>query len=214
MGIFFISLAAIFLFVVGLLLFPLQFGVHYLKTATKEKFYIYVSLFGILIRIPIHTKRDEKKAEKRKKKKEKTQKKPIPKEKSEWSWETFSEKTTCFCEICRESKHQLLSMLSYVRRHLSCKETDFRIAFGTGNAASTGIANGAVWTAGTTLLKAIDSLIGIKKIHMDVTPDFQNKRFEIFVKTILVMRPIHFFVIYKRVQSTPSYIKEQIEKLK
>ncbi len=186
---------------------PMQFGLHYIKTTSKKKFYIYGSLFGIIIRIPIHTKRDEKVSKKTKKKIF------LPKE-SSLSFDTFQKNVDTYCDIVKVSKKELLDMLSYVRSHLSCKEMDFRIAFGLDDAAKTGITTGAVWTSGTLLLKTIDSLIGIRKINMDVFPDFQHKRFEISFKTILIMRPIHFIIIYKHIKKTTRYIKYKLSNIK
>lgn len=185
---------------------PLQFGLHYIKTASKKKFYIYGSLFGILIRIPIHTKRDENVNNKIKKKN------AVTKE-SSLSFDTFRENVDAFCDVVKVGKNELTDMLSYVRKHLSCKEMDFRIAFGLDDAAKTGITTGAVWTSGTLLLKTVDSLIGIKKIHMDVFPDFKYKRFEISFKTILVMRPVHFIKIYSHIKKTTRYVKYKLSNI-
>lgn len=202
---FLITILGLFVFFTALLLVPMQFGVHVLKTTTKNKLYIYVSLFGMLIRIPIHTKTEPKKEKKKKDKKTKKE--------NALTFQLFRKNVDAFGELLEVSKNELLEMLSYVRKHLSCKEVDFRIAFGTGDAAKTGITTGAVWTSGTLLLKLIDSLIGIQNIHMDVYPDFEYKRFEISFKTILIMRPIHFIMIYKRVSETIKFIKAKISKL-
>ena len=46
-------------FLILLLLFmPMRFGIRYEKTAALEKIHVYVSVFGILIRIPIHNKEE------------------------------------------------------------------------------------------------------------------------------------------------------------
>ena len=197
-------LLGILFFITALLIVPMQFGVHHVRTATKNQFYIYVSLFGILIRIPIHTKSKTRK----------TPKKAQSPEKSPLSFEVFRANVDAFKDLVSVSKNELIEMLAYVQKHLSCKEMDMRIAFGTGNAATTGITNGAVWTSGTLLLKLIDTLISIKKIHMDVYPDFQHKRFEVSFKTIFIMRPIHFVFIYNHVSNTIKYIKNKISNLK
>ena len=196
----FLTLFAVFLFL------PMQFGIHYVKTANKNKFYIYASLFGILIRIPIHTKKDAKK--------EKKPKQKAPAKEPPLTFEVFRRNVDTFGEVAEIFKNELLEMLSYVRRHISCKEIDFRIAFGTGDAAKTGITAGAVWTTGTFLLKTIDSLIGIKNVHMDVFPDFQQKRFEISLKTILIMQPFRFIIVYKSIRNTIKFIKTKISNLK
>lgn len=183
-----------------LLFVPMQFGLYYLKTTNKKKVLLYLSLFGILIPIPIHTKRDKIDAKERKKK---------TKEKREFSFHTFKESVKNLKDIYTVSKKELLELLSYVREHLSCKELDFRIAFGFDNAATTGITTGAVWTTGTLLLKTIDSLIGIEKKHMDVYPDFDHKRFEVSFKIIFVIQPFRFFKVYQSIKRTTKYIKSK-----
>ena len=189
-----------------LLVIPMQFGMHYIKTTNKKKILLYVSLFGMLIPIPIHTKRDQVDAKERKRARKKQKKQ---KEKKPFSFESFKETVENLKDIYTVSKKELLELLSYVRKHLSCKELDFRIAFGFDNAATTGITTGAVWTTGTLLLKIIDSLIGIEKMHMDVFPDFDHKRFEIGFKIIFVIQPFRFFKMYQSIKRTTKYIKSK-----
>ena len=202
-------LFAVFVLLVLFCIVPFKFGAYYLKTANKQKLYIYVSIFGILLRIPIRN--SEKKPDKSKKR--------IPKKRKEkdsetsFTFQTFRENVDTLFEVFQACKKELSDMLSYVRNHLSCQEMDFRIAFGMGDAAKTGITTGAVWTSGTMLLKVIDSFIGIEKVHMDVYPDFNNKRFEISTKAILVMRPIHFIFIYNKISKTIKFIKTKISNL-
>ncbi len=190
------------------LIFPLRFGIRYEKTVSYEKFHIYVSLFGILIRIPIHNKKGNDAGESKKNK-------PALKSssKKELTFASFKNHVDAFGEVFEVSKNELRAMLSYVRKHLSCKEVDFNIRFGLDDAAKTGIATGAVWTSGTLLLKLVDALIGIKKIRMNVYPDFNEKKFEIYVKTILIMRPIHFIIIARKINETIKFIKNKINNM-
>ena len=188
---------------IGLILFlslimfmPMQFGVRYKKNATEEKIHIYISIFGILVRFPVH----------RYARKDKTPTRTSNK----LSYDTFQKTIDSFGEIFEITKNELLSMLSYVRKHLDCKELDFQIRFGTNNAAKTGYLTGAVWTSGTLLLKMIDTLIGIKKINMHVSPDFCEKKFEIYTKTILIMQPFRFIIIVRKITETIRYIKSKI----
>ncbi len=196
-------LLGLLILVGALLICPMQFGVHYKKTASFEKFYVYVSFFGILFRIPINTK-----AEGRKKTKNK-----LKEGKREFSLETFKKSIDNLGEVVRTSKNELLDMLHFVREHLKCKIFNFEIAFGTGDAAKTGISTGIVWTSGTFLLKIIDSLIGIKNIKMNVYPDFTQKKFEIYLKTILIMSPIHFIIVVKRIKKSISFIKTKFKNI-
>lgn len=193
-------------FLILLLLFmPMRFGIRYEKTAALEKIHVYVSVFGILIRIPIHNK-EERGTKNTDKDKGKLQERSG----QELTFASFKEHVDAFGEVFEVSKNELKNMLSFARKHLSCKEVDFNIRFGLDDAAKTGIATGAVWTSGTFLLKLIDTLIGIKKIKMNVYPDFNEKKFEIYLKTILIMQPIHFIMIVNQIRDTIKYIKTKI----
>ena len=199
-----LMIAGVVLLILLLLFLPMRFGIRYEKTASFEKFHIYVSVFGILIRIPIHNKEergtkntDEGELRKRAGR--------------ELTYASFKKHVDAFGEVFEVSKNELKNMLSFARKHLSCKEVDFNIRFGLDDAAKTGIATGAVWTSGTFLLKLIDTLIGIKKIKMNVYPDFNEKKFELYVKTILIMQPIHFIMIVNQIRDTIQYIKTKIK---
>lgn len=190
-----------FILSISLIMFiPMQFGVQYKKNATEEKIHIYISIFGILVRFPVH--RNARRNVKKHKAPTRTS--------SNLSFDTFQKTIDSFGEIFEITKNELLSMLSYVRKHLDCKELDFQIRFGTDNAAKTGYLTGAVWTSGTLLLKMIDTLIGIKKINMNVSPDFCEKKFEIYTKTILIMQPFRFIIIVRKITDTIKYIKSKI----
>lgn len=183
---------------------PLQFGLEIDKTTHHNKTILYFRLFGIPIRIPLKTaSKDENKNQKIKQRKE-----------SPLSFENFKENVSDFKEMYETSKADLKDMLSYVRHHLSVERIDFEIRFGFDNAAATGISTGAIWGMGSFILKVIDTLLGIKKINMQVNPDFNNKIFEIYSKTILIMRPIHFIIILRKVIKTYMYIKNKINNIK
>lgn len=183
-----------------ILFLPMRFGVRYKKTATETKIHVYISIFGILMRFPIR-RYARKHAKKRR---------PSTSTPRSFSFDTFQKTVDSFGEIFEVTKNDLLSMLSYVRAHLRCKEMDFQISFGTDNAAKTGYLTGAAWTSGTLLLKMIDTLIGIEKINMNVHPDFTCKKFEIYVKTILIMQPFRFIIIVRKIADTINYIKSKI----
>ncbi len=199
----FIIFALLLLFS-AFLITPLQFGLEIVKTAHKNKILLYFRVFGIPVRYPIKTTaKSENKDQKIKQRKE-----------SPLSFENFKENVSDFKEMYKTSKADLKDMLSYVREHLSVESVDFKINFGFDNAAATGISTGAIWGMGSFLLKVIDTLVGIKKINMQVNPDFNNKIFEIYLKTILIMRPIHFIIILRKVVNTYMYIKNKINNIK
>ncbi len=184
------------------LLTPLEFGLEIDKTDNNNKTYICFRVFGIPVRIKLNSTV--------KKTKTKSQKE----QESKLSFRNFKENISDFKEIYNTSKKELKEMLSYVKQHLTIKRVDFSIHFGFDNAAATGISTGAIWGMGSFILKVIDSLIGIKKIDMQVNPDFNNKIFEIYSKTILIMRPIHFIIILRQVLKTYKYVNNKIKNIK
>ena len=178
---------------------PLQFGLEMSKTADKNKTVLYFKIFGIPVKIPLESKLKTKDKQK---------------EESSLSFENFKENIEDFKEIYKTSKEELKEMLSYVRKHATVNEVDFKIHFGFDNAAATGISTGAIWGMGSFILKVLDSLIGIKKINMQVNPDFNNKIFEIYIKFLLIMKPIHFIIILDKIIKTYTYVKNKINNIK
>lgn len=200
---FFVILLLLIILLFGVFIFtPTRFGVRYQRTATRNKLHVFVSVFGILIRIPIHTMEEKHARKEAKSAKAKTT--------SHLSHETFCQRVQVFKELYETAKEELTDMLAYVRKHLLCKEIDFNIRFGLDDAAKTGISTGILWTSGTLLLKIIDSLIGIKKINMNVYPDFNEKKFEIYLKTILIMQPFRFIIIVRKLKRTIKFIQSNM----
>lgn len=190
-----------FLLICAFLFFPMRFGISYEKTNFSEKIFVHISFFGILIRIPINNKKESGK---------KSEQKLKIAPKTAFTFTLFKKNVDKFGEFFKISKDELRTMLAFVRKHLSCSNVDFNIHFGLGDAAKTGIATGAVWASGTFLLKLIDALLGIKKIKMNVFPDFKEEKFEIYTKTILTMRPVYFIIIASKISKTIKYIKTKI----
>lgn len=197
-----IILAILIILAGAFVVIPLEFGLEIDKTANNTKIYLCFKVFKIPFRIRLNDKDDKKERKKQAEKREK------------FSFRVFLDKVETLKEVYRDSKVEIRHMLSYAREHLSINRVDFRIHFGFDNAATTGISTGVAWGAGSFILKVIDEIIGIKKINMQVDPDFNNKIFEIYSKTILIMRPIHFIIIYRRIVKTYKYVKNKINNKK
>ena len=201
--VFLIILAVPILFFGAFLLIPAEFGLEIIKTADRNDIYLRFKIFKIPIKIPLKPKKVEKDAVK-----------DVKKEERKLSFNTFKENVSALKEIYNTQKQILGQMLSYTRKHTSIKSVDFNIHFGFDNAAATGISTGASWGMGSFILKVIDSLIGIKKINMQVNPDFNNKIFEIYSKTILIIKPIHLIIIVGQVLKTLKYVNNKINNIK
>jgi len=202
--VFLIAIALLLLFLGAFLFVPTEFGLEIIKTEAKSDIFI---RFKVL-KIPFKIRLKEKKVEKKQKSKALKAQEP-----EKLSFKKFKENVSALKEVYDSQKSTLKEMLSYTRKHLSVKSVDFNIHFGFDNAAATGISTGAIWGMGSFLLKVIDALIGIKKINMQVNPDFNNKVFEIYSKTILIIKPIHFIIIVGQVLKTLNYVNNKINNI-
>ncbi len=107
------------------------------------------------------------------------------------------------------SKGKRKKIYLYAKRHLSVELVDFNVRFGFKDAATTGMSNGAIWGICCSLLSLIDSLFGIKKINLQINPDFCNKVFEFYLKTILIMKPIHIIIMLGSLVKTYIMLKRK-----
>ena len=201
--VFFVVLAILILLLCLGALLPAEFGLEIIKTVSINNIFLRFKFLGIPIKIPLKQKKSKKVPLKDSKNKE-----------QKLSFKAFKENVSSLKEVYESQKHILKDMLSYVRKHTSIKSVDFKIHFGLDNAAATGISTGAIWGMGSFVLKIIDSLIGIKKINMRVDPDFNNKVFEIYSKTILIMKPIHLIITVGQVLKTINYVNNKINNIK
>ncbi len=197
-----VLLIALILLLGALLVLPIEFGLEIIKTADKNDLLLHFKILGIPIKI--HLKANNSSSGKLVQKKEK----------SNFSFEIFKNRITAFKEMFDEIKDDLYKMLAFARKHLTIKKVDFNIHFGFDNAATTGISTGVIWGLGSFLLKVFDSLVGIKKINMQVTPDFNNKIFNIYLKTILIIKPIHLIIVVREVLKTYKFVNNKINKIK
>lgn len=200
MTVFLIILAVILLLFGAVLFTPAEFGIEIIKTAEKTLVYLRFKLLKIPFKIPL------------KQKKSRTKKKTVTKEDT-FSFSKFKQNVRALKKVYEDIKDELHMMLSYTRNHITVQSVDFRIHFGFDNAAATGISTGAIWGMGSFILKVVDTLVGIKKINMKVDPDFDNKIFEIYSKTILIMKPINLIIILGQVLKTINYVNNKINNI-
>ena len=148
-----------------LLLTPTLLGVDYLYEDKKQKLKIRFRVLGIpfFFRIPLDKKQEKKKTEE----KPKEEKKPLtPK--------GFIDFVKSLYDGYKEIKEDLFTLLPDIRKKVACQEAYLTLHYGTKNPATTGILNGAVWTASSLIMKVIDETLGAEKKTLDVRPDFQK----------------------------------------
>ena len=181
--------ALILILIFALLFLKIQAGIEYLHSGKEQKLIVHLCILGIpiKIRIPLNKKKKAKKEIKKSENKKQSKKRL-----------TFSR----FKKICSgiysaysESKNDIKEVLSDLRQKIEFKTVDFKVHFGLSDAAKTGIATGAVWTSSSCLVSVINQMFGIRKIDLDVVPDFNRECFNLYIKSILILRPVHIISI-------------------
>ena len=81
--------------------------------------------------------------------------------------------------------------------------------FGTDNAAATGMLYGSVWGAVGTIYPLLARYAYVVYPMLDITPDFYGKRFDIKMKSIIKVRPVH--IINAAVPPLLTYLKEYLK---
>ena len=189
MIIFAITALILILIVFALLFFKMQAGIEYLHSGKAQKLIVHLRLLGIpiKIRIPLN---DKKKAKQEVKKTENN-----TQSKKRLTFSRFKNICSGIYSAYSESKNDIKEVLSDLRQKIEFKTVDFKVHFGLSDAAKTGIATGAAWTSSSCLVSVINQMFGIKKIDLNVTPDFNRECFNLYIKSILILRPVHIISI-------------------
>ena len=168
MRLFLFVLCALALLVVLFLFIPQEAGISYEQNQKKKVLRVHFRILGIpfSFRIPLD-KKPEKPAQK-------AEEKAID-EKKPFTVKRFIAFVKSLGQVYRERMKDVRALFGELRKMVSCKELTFTIDYGTKNPALTGVLNGAVWTAGSLLLKTTDALFGIEKMQLHVHPDFTKE---------------------------------------
>lgn len=158
---FIIILIILKVLIVLLMFVPTLLGVDYLQEESVRKLRIRMRLLGISFSIPISL---DKKNEKPKKKDSENKKTMTPKRFIAFSKRLYA--------AYREIEVDFKELFSELKKRFSCREISLSLQYGTKNPATTGILNGAVWTASSLILKVLDSILGVTKKKLDIQPVF------------------------------------------
>ena len=181
---------AVLLILCGALIFiPAYIGIEYIIGSGENKAYIHIKLFKF-IPLKIRLKTEKKKSEKPENKEKKKEKLSVQK------YIATAKKTM---EAYNKSKNEIFEILGDITKKVSFSELVFLIEFGTGNAASTGIMTGAVWSATDIFVSIIDRIFGVEKFNVNVTPYFDKKVFKGKFKSILKLRLWNIISILRKI---------------
>ena len=164
----------------GLLLFvPMSLGIDFLREGESQKVRIRARIFGIPFSFSVPLDRQKKKNAREEKKNASL----TPKNFIKFAKDLYHG----YCE----AEHEFKDLLREIKEKVGCNEIYFSIHYGTKNPALTGMLNPAIWTAGTLLLKVIESLIGVQKKTLNVYPDFKEVHMCLHIKSSFQFRLYH-----------------------
>lgn len=200
----FAIVALILLIILALLMLPMHAGIEYLHSGGSQKLLLHLHCLGIpiKIRIPLGDKKNQKKESK------KTEDK---KQKEKLTFTRFKKICSGISEAYSESKNDIKEVLSDLRQKIEFKTVMFRVHFGLSDAAKTGIATGAAWASSSCLVSVINQMFGIRKIDLDVAPDFNRECFNLHIKSILILRPVHIISIGLKVFKIVNLFIERMD---
>jgi len=201
-------LGILLIFVLLLLFLPAEAGVRLYWGQQEKKLTVHARIFYIPLSFTIPLEKAEEKSKQKKKKSKET---PSEAEKERMTPKRFIALVKSLHRAYQESKQELFALLGFLRKALTCKELTCRIEYGTSNPATTGMLNGAVWTAGTLLLRLLDSAIGVQKMGLHVYPDFTKEFLCLKFCGILKFKPVDLLKIVLKSVKLVNLMKSKIE---
>lgn len=198
------SILLIIIAVLILVLFiPTDAGIEFLMKDNTKKMYLHLRLFNIIsLKIPLLLKN------KTKMKKEKDEASSDNKKKL--GIKDYINLAKSIKEAYNENREEIKDIANDFKKEVTFKEVTFEVLFSTGNAASTGIMTGAVWTTTSFLAKLADEIFGIGSINLNVIPTFNEKCFNIYLKSILRLKVVNIIFILSKILKIINIFKNII----
>lgn len=126
------------------------------------------------------------------------------------SVDSFFAKIRKFKVQYQEVKEVVNAVFDYAGRRAEVCDIFIRCSFGTGDAAQTGIAYGAIWTLISNIYAYLCRYIRIEFPQVELAPAYNEKAFEIEAEGIIKMRTAHIILAGLRVLRL--YTKHKKEK--
>ncbi len=170
--------AAILIILICILFLPLKVEAFY----KEKKLKIAVFIMGI----PVYKLSPDIKS----KKKENTSKENSPKrvEEVEKDVLTLGERIEHYAEIYNNT-------VKLLRKYVAIDKVDLIIDVGTGDAATTAVGTGLLWSAAYRLISIIGSIMYINKHHVEINPIYTNTAFSLDGKCIIKSRIAYIIFI-------------------
>lgn len=200
-------IASILLIIIALLMLvlfiPTDAGIEFLMKDNSKKMYLHLKLFKIIsLKIPLLLKNKTKK----KNEKDKT----CDNNKKKLGIKDYTNLAKSIKEVYNENRDEIKNIANDLKKEVTFKEVTFEVLFSTGNAASTGIMTGATWATTSFLAKLTDEIFGIGNININVIPTFNEKCFNIYLKSILRLKVVNIIFILSKILKIVNIFKNKI----
>lgn len=167
------------LFIFLLLFVPVDIGLDYQLENKTPCLRLQLKIFGIPFSVRLPIKEGEKKS---------GSKGQQPEEKKNVSPREFIAFSKSLYGAYKSLETECRALLSELRTLLSCRRIYFVIRYGTSNPARTGLLNGAIWTAGTLILKVFDLIFENPEKTLEVYPEFNRSFLSLHMKGTFRLR--------------------------
>ncbi len=182
---FFLILAIVILVFIISLLFSkikLSFSAEKIK-GQKLKIYYKIKFFGGLFSI--------KKSVKPHKKKQKEKQKEKRKEDDDGFFKKIKSSYKTFCAF----KYAYKNNSSKLKKSIYAKKINLHIDFGFGDAMTTGILTGALWTGIYNVISFIASVITIAEPNINVVPNYNQNKCSVKLECIITSRLVNLIAV-------------------
>lgn len=188
MKIFLLSLATVaFVFLIILLFSKITLSFNAEKKKGKEfKTYFEVCFFGGLVKL--------KKSVKGKKANKKLIEDSLKKSEIVKEDTSFIQKVKRAYKTFCAFKYAYKNNSGKIRKAVFAKKINLHINFGTGNAATTGILTGALWSGIYNVVSFISSVITITEPNINVIPNYNEEECSVNLKCIITSRLVNLIV--------------------
>lgn len=111
----------------------------------------------------------------------------------------------------QEVKGECKDLFSEIRSKLVCSDVSFALRYGTGNPATTGMLNGAIWSASSAIVKLFDTTFTVANKSLTVEPVFDRACLAIHSKASFTFTLFDALLTLCKIKKLVKKIKDKIK---
>ena len=209
-----VTLCSLILFLI--LFLNIKLGIEYLKFQKIHRLYLIISFSKDILKIKIPIIDSERRHNKwsflfrRKKKRCKIDEETLKEQDAEISFDKIKDTSEKAYDIFNKYLDILIAFYKYTKKKIKCESFCFRMNYGLGDAALTGISTGMLWGVIYSLLGVLDRYFEFIKMDVNINPDFNDIKLQLEFDCIFKIKIVHIIIVIFIVLYT--FIKSVITK--